>query len=1129
LLLLFVLIAGNAYTTAPGGHPAARAKVKPVTSKPHGNALPLSPPTVSYSSPHTYTQGQTISLAPTSSGVATFGYSTTATPYGNGFTQPNGLTLDAAGNLYVADYINGIIKIPAGNGTPVISAFYDATDIAVDAAGNFYVAADGFEYDGGDSEYPAEYVYKIPADGSAVTVVVSDANYYETYVAPYIVATDPAGNVFTLGGDDASDVFISYIDELPVGSNFASYIYGDYFSSYAMACDAAGNLFYADDTNGGVAEIPHGSKTAIKYPNMFVDANSVANGVVTGMTFDAAGNCYATEFVNGQGRFQMVTAGNLSGTAVTFGPQFSNPDGVAIDGSGNLYVINYLPSGNSSTGSVYQVKPTGGYFISPALPAGLHFDSSTGTISGRATVASPMTAYTVTAYNGNSSTTATVSFRVTQGSNDADLIHLIPTRGVFSPQFSAATSSYTASVVYGVRSFQLTPITASPYASITINGTAIADSAASAPLPLKPGINTFNVVVTAPDQVTTKTYSLTVTRPVSNNDDLLSLKRSAGVISPVFSAATTSYTSSVMNGVRSMTITPTASDQEAIIKVNGTVVVSGAASAPINLPVGLTTITIAVTATDGTTTKTYTLKVTRPPSNNDNLAGLSVNQGTLSPVFKAATTNYNVNVANNVHYINVTPVAADPDATIKINGTTIAPGGTFTFNPLPVGSSTILVTVKASDGTTVKTYVITVNRPPSNNNNLATLTLNSGVLTPAFNATITSYTVKIPNTQTSVTVRPSASDPDATITVNGEKLVSGAASFPLSVSVPVNINIAVTASDGVTTQTYTIQATRQLPNDAYLSDLKVSSGVFPIGGFNTSTANYSIAVGHETSTFTVTPTARDPLATITVNGTSTASGSESAPIPLALGSNTVSVVVTAQDGTTMETYKLTVFRATSVNADLFSLQINYEGLSPAFSPQVTNYIAYARIPTGQFLLVYPVATDPASSITINGKAVASGGTSDPIPLVGGSNYATIVVTAFDGSLTKTYTVDLYAFVYQVASAMDASVGVTGPIEKPPLENDNIAVRQGVSPNGDGINDYLVIDGIQSYPDNKLSIMNRNGQLVFETKGYDNTAKVFDGHSNKTGQMQLPGTYFYQLEYTVKGVTKRKTGYLVLKY
>ena len=98
-----------------------------------------------------------------------------------------------------------------------------------------------------------------------------------------------------------------------------------------------------------------------------------------------------------------------------------------------------------------------------------------------------------------------------------------------------------------------------------------------------------------------------------------------------------------------------------------------------------------------------------------------------------------------------------------------------------------------------------------------------------------------------------------------------------------------------------------------------------------------------------------------------------------------------------------------------------------------------------------------------------------------------------------------------------------------MEGDGIIVHQGISPNGDGMNDYLVIDGISNYPDNKLTIMNRNGQLIYEAKGYDNSSRMFDGHSNKTGTLQLPGTYFYSLEYTVKGVAKHKTGFIVLKY
>ena len=98
-----------------------------------------------------------------------------------------------------------------------------------------------------------------------------------------------------------------------------------------------------------------------------------------------------------------------------------------------------------------------------------------------------------------------------------------------------------------------------------------------------------------------------------------------------------------------------------------------------------------------------------------------------------------------------------------------------------------------------------------------------------------------------------------------------------------------------------------------------------------------------------------------------------------------------------------------------------------------------------------------------------------------------------------------------------------------LAEDGIIVHQGVSPNGDGINDILVIDGITAYPENKLLIINRNGILVFESQGYDNSSKVFDGHSSQNGTMQLPGTYFYSLEYKVGKVTKHTTGFIILKY
>jgi gliding motility-associated-like protein len=113
-------------------------------------------------------------------------------------------------------------------------------------------------------------------------------------------------------------------------------------------------------------------------------------------------------------------------------------------------------------------------------------------------------------------------------------------------------------------------------------------------------------------------------------------------------------------------------------------------------------------------------------------------------------------------------------------------------------------------------------------------------------------------------------------------------------------------------------------------------------------------------------------------------------------------------------------------------------------------------------------------------------------------------------------------LYQTASVNNETSGEQ-------LEADGIKVHLGISPNGDGLNDVLVIDGITACPENRLLIMDRNGSLVFEASGYNNSSKVFDGHSNKTGAMQLPGTYFYLLEYKSKVGSERKTGYFILKY
>jgi gliding motility-associated-like protein len=202
-------------------------------------------------------------------------------------------------------------------------------------------------------------------------------------------------------------------------------------------------------------------------------------------------------------------------------------------------------------------------------------------------------------------------------------------------------------------------------------------------------------------------------------------------------------------------------------------------------------------------------------------------------------------------------------------------------------------------------------------------------------------------------------------------------------------------------------------------------------------------------------------------------------------------------------------------------------LTPAFHYTTFSYTASVPNATAS-VTVTPTASDASAIINVNGTAVTTKTASGPIALAVGANTITTVVTARDGITTNTYTITVTR-ASGGADSYNPGISVTKPTETLQLAEDGIQVHQGVSPNGDGVNDFLQIDNISQYPDNKLMIMNRNGQLVFETQGYDNSSKVFDGHSNKNGQMQLPGTYFYQLDYTVSGITKHKTGFIVLKY
>ena len=109
----------------------------------------------------------------------------------------------------------------------------------------------------------------------------------------------------------------------------------------------------------------------------------------------------------------------------------------------------------------------------------------------------------------------------------------------------------------------------------------------------------------------------------------------------------------------------------------------------------------------------------------------------------------------------------------------------------------------------------------------------------------------------------------------------------------------------------TATVTVTLSSNADLSALTLSTGAYS-RVFSSSVLTYVQVVPDATTSLTVTPTTANGTATVTVNGSPVASGSPSGSISLNPGINNVTVLVTAQNGTTTKSYTATVIRQSNV-------------------------------------------------------------------------------------------------------------------------------------------------------------------------------------------------------------------------
>ncbi len=499
----------------------------------------------------------------------------------------------------------------------------------------------------------------------------------------------------------------------------------------------------------------------------------------------------------------------------------------------------------------------------------------------------------------------------------APLSNLTVTPGTLQPGFLANTTNYAVNAPTSATSVTVTAVPKDNTATVTINGIVTAAGQGRSVALGSPGSTTTILIVVETQTGLETTYTVTVTRLLSSDNNLSALTVTQGALNPnPFNADTLDYTVDVATNVTSVTVTATKSDPNAVI--SGDVSSQGQATIQLDGPGTSKVISVIVTAPNGDS-KTYRITVNRAaPSSNNNLSALSVTPGSLVPAFAANTLSYTVNVATTVTSVDVSATKADADAVMSGDvtaGAGIATGQATIPLDGPGTSKVVSITVTAPSGAS-QTYTVTVNRAaPSSNNNLSALSVTPGSLDPAFAANTLSYTVNVATTVTSVNISATKADADAVMSGDltaGAGIATGQATIPLDgPGTSKVVSITVTAPSG-TPQTYTVTVNRAAPSsDANLSALTVTGGPL-VPDFAPNTTIYTLDVPSSVDSVTVSATKSDPNAVMSgdvIAGTGVPAGQATVPL-IPLLPRTVSITVTAPNGDS-KIYSVTITRALS--------------------------------------------------------------------------------------------------------------------------------------------------------------------------------------------------------------------------
>jgi translation elongation factor EF-1beta len=479
----------------------------------------------------------------------------------------------------------------------------------------------------------------------------------------------------------------------------------------------------------------------------------------------------------------------------------------------------------------------------------------------------------------------------------------------------------------------------------------------------------------------------------------------------VFNKDSLAYRDTVPFITTQYTVTPTLGSSSMSMMINDSLAQSGATSKQIPLAVGINAIKVIVVAQDTAYHKSYIIQVFRHgPDTNAYLTKLNSATVSMRPVFNKDSLAYRDTVPFITTQYTVTPTLGSSSMSMMINDSLAQSGATSKQIPLAVGINAIKVKVVAQDTAFAKNYMVNVVRLAADTvaklNSLGV----SGALKPAFNRDTLNYYDTVMYAVAQYTVTPSSASLLMGIKVNESPVPSGSVSQAIALSVGANVITAkVTAQDTGKYRVYTIRVVRRPPSsNIYLDSLAVSAGALTPAQ-DTSVTAYSAYVPNEIASITVKPYLHDTTGRVKINNVPVVNKTVSGAIPLEVGSNSIVVKVTAQDGATERTTTLTIERGTPPNeiSGLY-LTTGSQTLTKAESPyHVTGAIAIG--PSGT-LIIEPGVTllmDPGMAIDVQGTLIARGTASDSIYFRayngatgkwGYISYATTAVsTTIDGS------------------------------------------------------------------------------------------------------------------------------------